>query len=68
MDRTPSTTDIKETLDIIYEMATILDTGLDRDTLALCVSLCEKGVNPEALATVIKDLREQQQKLSTSTN
>ncbi|KAL1933621.1 hypothetical protein VTP01DRAFT_7711 [Rhizomucor pusillus] len=41
-------------------MATLLDTGLDRDTLALCISLCERGVNPEALANVIKELRKEQ--------
>lgn len=28
----------------------MLNTNLDRDTIALCVSLCERGVNPEALA------------------
>lgn len=26
------------------------DTGLDRNTLSICVSLIENGVNPEALA------------------
>jgi hypothetical protein len=35
---------------VLSEMATILNTGLDRETVALCVSLCERGVNPEALA------------------
>ncbi|QRV75139.1 mitotic-spindle organizing [Ceratobasidium sp. AG-Ba] len=30
---------------------------LDRETLATCVSMIESGVNPEALATVIKELR-----------
>jgi hypothetical protein len=34
-------------------MATILNTGLDRDTVALCISLCERGANPEALAVKI---------------
>ncbi|ORZ01677.1 mitotic-spindle organizing protein 1 [Syncephalastrum racemosum] len=48
---------VKETLDILQEMATMLNTNLDRDTIALCVSLCERGVNPEALAEVIKELR-----------
>ncbi|KAI8638070.1 mitotic-spindle organizing gamma-tubulin ring associated-domain-containing protein [Parasitella parasitica] len=51
-------TDVKETIDILSEMANILNTGLDRETLSLCVSLCERGINPEALATVIKELRE----------
>lgn len=31
-------------------MSSILNTGLDRETLSVCVSLCESGVNPEALA------------------
>ncbi|TPX35710.1 hypothetical protein SmJEL517_g01880 [Synchytrium microbalum] len=35
----------------------ILNTGLDKETLSLCVSLIENGVNPEALAAVIKELR-----------
>ena len=34
----------------------MLDTGLDRDALALCVSMCERGVNPEALAVFIISL------------
>ncbi|KAG2231373.1 hypothetical protein INT48_007498 [Thamnidium elegans] len=49
--------EVKETID---QMATLLNTGLDRETLGLCVSLCERGVNPEALASVIKDLRKQE--------
>ncbi|CAO3622562.1 unnamed protein product [Cunninghamella echinulata] len=56
---TTSTTEVKETIDILHEISTILNTKLDRDTLALCISLCEKGVNPEALAAVIKDLQKQ---------
>ncbi|KAJ3009869.1 Mitotic-spindle organizing protein 1, partial [Thoreauomyces humboldtii] len=47
----------QETMDILSEMARILNTGLDRETLSLCVSLCESGVNPEALALIIKELR-----------
>lgn len=57
---TTRTTEVKETIDILSEMATLLNTGLDRETLSLCVSLCERGVNPEALAEVIKDLRKQE--------
>ncbi|GFR70026.1 mitotic-spindle organizing protein 1-like [Elysia marginata] len=46
-----------ETLDILMEISNLLNTGLDEETLALCVQLCENGVNPEALAEVIKELR-----------
>ena len=38
-------------------MSQLLNTGLDADTLALCVRLCENGINPEALALVIQELR-----------
>ncbi|KAK3783014.1 hypothetical protein RRG08_015354 [Elysia crispata] len=46
-----------ETLDILMEISRLLNTGLDEETLALCLQLCENGVNPEALAEVIKELR-----------
>lgn len=41
----------------LHEIATLLDTGLDRETISTIVSLCENGVNPEALAAVIKEMR-----------
>ncbi|KAF9433032.1 Mitotic-spindle organizing protein 1 [Entomortierella beljakovae] len=47
----------RQAMDILAEMSTLLNTGLDRETLSVCVSLCESGVNPEALAAVIKELR-----------
>ncbi|GMN43729.1 hypothetical protein TIFTF001_012932 [Ficus carica] len=46
-------------------MSNILETGLDRDTLSVLVSLCELGLNPEAEAAVVKELR--QQTLSSAT-
>ena len=39
------------------EISQLLNTGLDAETLAICVKLCESGVNPEALASVIQELR-----------
>ncbi|XP_013792925.1 mitotic-spindle organizing protein 1-like [Limulus polyphemus] len=47
----------KETFEIIQEISRLLNTGLDTETLAICVRLCESGVNPEALASVIRELR-----------
>ncbi|KAI7816396.1 mitotic-spindle organizing protein 1 [Gamsiella multidivaricata] len=47
----------RQAMDILAEMSSILNTGLDREMLSICVSLCESGVNPEALAAVIKELR-----------
>jgi mitotic-spindle organizing protein 1 len=45
------------TLDILMEISRLLNTGLDEETMALCLRLCENGVNPEALAEVIRELR-----------
>ncbi|KAL8609570.1 hypothetical protein ACOMHN_000626 [Nucella lapillus] len=53
----PKVSTARETLDILVEMSRLLNTGLDADSLALCVHLCENGVNPEALALVIQELR-----------
>ncbi|KAL4877194.1 mitotic-spindle organizing gamma-tubulin ring associated-domain-containing protein [Aspergillus karnatakaensis] len=47
----------REVIDILHEISTLLNTNLDRTELSLCVSLIENGVNPDALATVIQDLR-----------
>lgn len=41
----------------MHEISKLLDTGLDRETLAILVALIENGVNPEALAAVVKELR-----------
>ncbi|CZT24562.1 probable Mitotic-spindle organizing protein 1 [Ramularia collo-cygni] len=49
----------RETIDILNEISTLLNTQLDRHTLSYCVSLIENGVNPEALATVVMELRAQ---------
>ena len=38
-------------------MSSLLKTGLDRESLSLCSQLLDQGVNPEALAAVIKELR-----------
>ena len=46
-----------QTVDVVYQLSLLLNTGLDRSTVALLIGLCECGVNPEALATVVKELR-----------
>uniref|UniRef100_A0A8C0F5A9 Mitotic spindle organizing protein 1 n=1 Tax=Bubo bubo TaxID=30461 RepID=A0A8C0F5A9_BUBBB len=44
-------------LAVLFEISRILNTGLDMETLSICVRLCEQGINPEALSSVIKELR-----------
>ncbi|KAL2261892.1 hypothetical protein VTK26DRAFT_3048 [Humicola hyalothermophila] len=48
----------QEAVDVLHEIATILNCHLDRRTLSICISMIENGVNPEALAAAIKELRQ----------
>ena len=50
-----------DTLLAAYEISKILNTGLNRETLAILVSLIEEGVNPEALAAVVQELRREKE-------
>ncbi|XP_010276223.1 PREDICTED: mitotic-spindle organizing protein 1A-like [Nelumbo nucifera] len=53
----------QESVDLAFHMSNILDTGFDRYTLSILINLCDLGLNPEALAAVVKDL---QRELSSS--
>mmetsp|Transcript_14691 Transcript_14691/g.49739 ORF Transcript_14691/g.49739 Transcript_14691/m.49739 type:complete len:121 (+) Transcript_14691:306-668(+) len=50
-------------MDALAEVADLLRVGLDRRTLELLVELVECGVNPEALADVVLDLRREAARL-----
>jgi mitotic-spindle organizing protein 1 len=47
----------KEALDAAVELAELLDTGLDRSAVSAIARLVEQGVNSEALAQVVKEIR-----------
>ncbi|CAG9579557.1 unnamed protein product [Danaus chrysippus] len=47
----------RETFQILYQISQLLSTGLDTETLTICIRLCELGVDPEVLAHVIKEIR-----------
>ncbi|KAG6598967.1 ALBINO3-like protein 3, mitochondrial, partial [Cucurbita argyrosperma subsp. sororia] len=46
----------RESLDLAFHMCNVLDAGIDRHTLSVLIALCDMGVNPEALAAVVKEL------------
>lgn len=50
-------------LTVVQEISKLINTGLDDETLSICLKLCENGVNPEALALAIKELRKEASKL-----
>ena len=47
----------KESLEILYEMSQILNCGISREILSILITMIEKGVNPEALVQVVKEMR-----------
>ncbi|XP_048653232.1 mitotic-spindle organizing protein 1-like [Marmota marmota marmota] len=59
---------VRETMDVLLEISRILNTGLDMETLSICVRLCEQGINPEALSSVIKELRKAIEALKAAEN
>ncbi|XP_030012008.1 mitotic-spindle organizing protein 1 [Sphaeramia orbicularis] len=59
---------VRETMDVLLEISRLLNTGLDMESLSICVRLCEQGINPEALSSVIKELRKASDSLKTSEN
>ncbi|KAM9454817.1 mitotic-spindle organizing protein 1 [Clarias gariepinus] len=59
---------VRETMDVLLEISRLLNTGLDMESLSICVRLCEQGINPEALSSVIKELRRATDTLKASDN
>ena len=48
---------------VMFEMSLILNCGIDQRTLSILASLIENGVNPEALAAVVKELKRESEAL-----
>jgi len=47
------------TVDAVFELSQLLNTGLDRRTVQILMALLDTGVHPDALAKVVLDLRAQ---------
>ncbi|KAL0129306.1 hypothetical protein PUN28_004184 [Cardiocondyla obscurior] len=47
----------RKTFQTLFQISKLLNTNLDETTLSICIRLCENGVNPHALATVVKELQ-----------
>lgn len=56
----------RDTFSTLEELSRLLNTGLDKESLALCVRLCEQGAHPEALATIIRELRRESQAIKAA--
>jgi mitotic-spindle organizing protein 1 len=49
----------EDAFNALFQISECLDTGLDKETLRILVQLTELGVNPEALATVVKEVKKE---------
>ncbi|OXG89345.1 mitotic-spindle organizing protein 1 [Cryptococcus neoformans Gb118] len=58
----------RETIDSLYDLSQLLQTGLDKGTLSICVGMIEQGANPDTLAAVIKELRSENEALNSQSN
>ncbi|GFZ43918.1 Mitotic-spindle organizing protein 1 [Saitozyma sp. JCM 24511] len=47
----------RETIDSLHDLSQLLETGLDKQALSICVGMIEQGANPDTLAAVVKELR-----------
>eukprot|EP00127_Corallochytrium_limacisporum_P000341 Clim_evm36s11 gene=Clim_evmTU36s11 len=47
----------QQMFETLFEISQLLNTGMDRELLSTCTQLIDTGVNPEALAAVIKEIR-----------
>lgn len=54
-----------ETMQLLTEISKILCTGLTEEQIAICVRLIETGVNPNALANVIRILQRESAAINT---
>jgi len=57
--------DAEETIDIGEEISRILETGLDRKALAICIRMIDCGVSPEALSLIVRELQTTKEKKGT---
>jgi mitotic-spindle organizing protein 1 len=51
----------REALETAFELNQLLGSDLDRESLSIIIQLCEIGINPEALAACVKELRSEAQ-------
>jgi mitotic-spindle organizing protein 1 len=55
---TSKTADTAKTVDTVYELSTLLNTGLSRRSVQIIMALIDAGCDPVALAKVVQELKE----------
>ena len=64
LNSSSATRDAMEAMQVIEEIANCLNTGLDKETLSICVRLIEQGINPTTLAHAVLDTQREAKRLS----
>lgn len=64
IDQTKSILAARNAFNALYNISQILNTGLSKEELMICVRLCEKGVNPNMLANIITAMKTEMKNLN----
>jgi hypothetical protein len=62
------TRDAMEALQVVEDISNLLNIGLDKETLTICIRLIENGINPSTLAHGILDIKRDAARLAARTN
>lgn len=65
--RRSSTASSSQAFKALFDISVLLNTGLDGEELRLCTKLVEAGVNPQALAMVVKELQQESRSFRSQT-
>lgn len=47
----------RQSLEVAHELSKLLDCGLDKESLSICIALLEQGLNPEVIEPIARPLR-----------
>lgn len=53
----PKENDAKDIVGHLYDLSVLLNSGLDQKTIHIIASMVENGISPVAIATIIKEIR-----------
>lgn len=67
-DQTKSILAARNAFNALHNVSQILNTGLTKEELMICVRLCEKGINPVMLANIITAMKTEMKNLNEKSN
>lgn len=67
LDQSKSILAARNAFNALYNISQILNTGLSKEELMICVRLCEKGINPSMLANIITTMKNEMKSFNERT-